>query len=50
MDEHEEPVGPNDKVLSDLKLFSGTIARNLDFCPLIYTNFKALLKDNKDHI
>ncbi|XP_068477352.1 uncharacterized protein [Phaseolus vulgaris] len=50
LDEHGEPVGPNDKVVSDLSYFLGTIARNSDFCPLIYTNFKALLKDYKDRI
>jgi len=50
LDKDEEPVGPNDRVVSDLSYFLGTLARNSDFCPLIYTNFKALLKDYKEWI
>jgi len=50
LDEDGEPIGPNDKVLSNLSYFLRTIARNSNFCPLIYTNFKALVKDHKDRI
>ncbi|OIV97025.1 hypothetical protein TanjilG_19572 [Lupinus angustifolius] len=48
LDNDGEPIGPNDKTVSDLSLFLGTIARNAGFCPLIYTNFKALLKNHKE--
>lgn len=48
LDSDGEPIGPNDKIVSDLSLFLGTIARNADFCPLIYTNFKALVKNHKE--
>jgi len=50
LDKDGEPIGPSDKMVSDLNYFLGTIARNADFCPLIYTNFKALVKDYKEHI
>jgi len=50
LDDDGEPIGRSDKVVSDLSYFHGTIERNSNFCPLIYTSFKALLKDNKDHI
>ena len=44
-----EPIGPTDKIVTDINYFLGMIARNSTFCPLIYTNFKSLLndKDNK---
>jgi len=45
-----EPIGPNDGVVSDLSYFLGTLARNSDFSPLIYPNFKALHKDYKERI
>ncbi|WOL01386.1 hypothetical protein Cni_G10102 [Canna indica] len=35
-----QPVGPNEKDVSDLSQFLGTVARNSDWCPLIYTNWK----------
>ncbi|GAU37847.1 hypothetical protein TSUD_57070 [Trifolium subterraneum] len=37
---------------NEFRNFLGTIARNSDFCPSIYTNFKELLKEEakKDHI
>ena len=52
LDSDGEPIGPTDKIVTDLSYFLGTIARNSTFCPLIYTNFKALLndKDNKARI
>ncbi|XP_027942504.1 uncharacterized protein LOC114196152 [Vigna unguiculata] len=52
LDADGEPIGPTDKIVTDLSYFLGTIARNSTFCPLIYTSFKALLKDkdNKAHI
>jgi len=44
-----EPIGPTNKIVTDLSYFLGTITRNSSFCPLIYPNFKVLLndKDNK---
>jgi len=50
LDKDGELVCPNDRVVSDLSYFLGTLARNLDFYLLIYTNFKALLKDYKERI
>ena len=52
LDADGEPIGLIDKIVTDLSYFLGTIARNSTFCPLIYTSFKALLKDkdNKAHI
>ncbi|KAJ1410150.1 putative transposase, Ptta/En/Spm, plant [Sesbania bispinosa] len=50
LDNDGEPIGPNDKVVSEFSYFLGTIARNSDFCPLIYTNFKALLENHKEDI
>lgn len=48
LDDFGEAIGPDDQTVSDLGYFLGTIARNADFCPLIYTNFKELLKDEAD--
>ncbi|XP_057436928.1 uncharacterized protein LOC130729257 isoform X3 [Lotus japonicus] len=50
LDDDGEPIGPTGQIVSDLSHFLGTIARNAKFCPLIYTNFKALVKDNEDLI
>ena len=50
LDKDGEPIGPSDKMVFDLSYFLGTIARNVDFCPLIYTNFKTLVKDYKERI
>ncbi|KAJ1435169.1 putative transposase, Ptta/En/Spm, plant [Sesbania bispinosa] len=50
LDEGGEPIGPNDKVVSDLSYFLGTVARNGNFCPLIYTSFKALTKEERERI
>ncbi|XP_057449367.1 uncharacterized protein LOC130740706 [Lotus japonicus] len=50
LDEYGEPIGPDGQTVSDLSHFLGTIARNANFCPLIYTNFKALVKDNEELI
>jgi len=44
-----EPFGLSDKVVSDLSYFLSTITRNADFCSLVYTNFKTLVKDYKEH-
>ncbi|XP_042374970.1 uncharacterized protein LOC121969114 [Zingiber officinale] len=43
-----EPVGPDQKTVSQLSSFLGTIARSADLCPLTYTNWKAI--PNKQHI
>ncbi|XP_058725525.1 uncharacterized protein LOC131596804 [Vicia villosa] len=50
LDDNGEPIGPNDRTVTDLSCFLGTVARNSDLCPLVYTNFKALKKANKDRI
>ncbi|KAJ1436578.1 hypothetical protein SESBI_04192 [Sesbania bispinosa] len=50
LDDDGEPIGPNGQIVSELSHFLGTIARNTDFCPLIYTNFKALVKDKEAQI
>ncbi|XP_058741008.1 uncharacterized protein LOC131613345 [Vicia villosa] len=50
LDDDGEPIGPNDRTVTDLSCFLGTVARNSDLCPLVYTNFKALKKVNKDRI
>lgn len=50
LDDDGEPIGPSDKTVSDLSYFLGTIARNGDFCPLIYTNFKVLMKNHSNDI
>ncbi|XP_020204525.2 uncharacterized protein LOC109789891 isoform X2 [Cajanus cajan] len=50
LDDDGEPIGPKDKVVSDLSYFLGTVARNPNFCPLIYTNFKGLTMDEREQI
>ncbi|KAF7841699.1 putative transposase [Senna tora] len=45
-----QPIGPREKTVKDLSLFLGTMARNSTFCPLTYTNWKALPSDLKDHM
>ncbi|KAJ1405815.1 putative transposase, Ptta/En/Spm, plant, partial [Sesbania bispinosa] len=50
LDDDGELIGPKDKVVSDLSYFLGTVARNPNFCPLIYTNFKGLTKDERERI
>ena len=42
-----QAIGPCDKIVTDLSFFLGTIARNPTFCPLTYTNWKAIPDDNK---
>ncbi|KAL5097416.1 hypothetical protein RYX36_001743, partial [Vicia faba] len=44
-----QPFGPSEKVVSDLSLFLGTLARNSTFCPLRYTNWSGMPDDNKNH-
>ncbi|WJX34279.1 hypothetical protein P8452_22405 [Trifolium repens] len=52
LDDDGEIIGPDAKTVVGLSNFLGTIARNSDFCPLIYTNFKLLLEEErkKDHL
>ncbi|KAF7821387.1 putative transposase [Senna tora] len=45
-----QPIGPREKTMKDLSLFLGTMARNSTFCPLTYTNWKAMPSDLKDHM
>ncbi|KAF7801004.1 hypothetical protein G2W53_044478 [Senna tora] len=45
-----QPIGPHEKTVKDLSLFLGTMARNSTFCPLTYTNWKAMPSDLKDHM
>src|SRR5215471_6968709 len=37
-----QPIGPTERVVSNLSMFLGSIARNSDWCPLNYTNWKAV--------
>lgn len=50
LDDEGEPIGPTDKVVSNLSYFLGTLARNSDCCPLIYTNWKAIPDSFKEHM
>ncbi|XP_058766350.1 uncharacterized protein LOC131639945 [Vicia villosa] len=50
LDDDGESIGPNDRTVTDLSCFLGTVARNSKSYPLVYTNFKALKKANKDRI
>src|ERR1051325_436128 len=43
-----QPIGPSEKVVSELSLFLGTLARNSTFCPLRYTNWSGMPDDNKN--
>ncbi|KAF7839539.1 putative transposase [Senna tora] len=45
-----QPIGPREKTVKDLSLFLGTMARNSTFCPLTYTNWKALPSDLEGHM
>ncbi|KAF7800853.1 putative transposase [Senna tora] len=45
-----QPIGPREKTVKDLSLFLGTMARNSTFCPLTYTNLKAMPSELKDHM
>ncbi|KAF7832210.1 putative transposase [Senna tora] len=45
-----QPIGPREKTVKDLSLSLGTMARNSTFCPLTYTNWKAMPSDLKDHM
>ncbi|KAF7801172.1 putative transposase [Senna tora] len=45
-----QPIEPREKKVKDLSLFLGTMARNSTFCPLTYTNWKAMPSDLKDHM
>ena len=47
-DQHGAPIGPNGKIVSEFSHFLGTVGRNSYLCPLIYTNFKAMVKADKD--
>lgn len=44
LNEEGQPIGPDEKTVSEFSSFLGTIARSSDFCPLTYTNWKALNK------
>ncbi|XP_058754415.1 uncharacterized protein LOC131627592 [Vicia villosa] len=50
LDDDGVPIEPNDRTVTNLSWFLGIVARNSDLCPLVYTNFKALKKANKDRI
>ncbi|CAI8589144.1 unnamed protein product [Vicia faba] len=45
-----QPIGPSEKVVSDLSLFLGTLAMNSTFCPLRYTNWSGMPDDNKNRL
>ncbi|XP_057755716.1 uncharacterized protein LOC130974895 [Arachis stenosperma] len=42
LDSEGEAIGPTDEAENNLSKFLGTVARNSDFCPLIYTNWKGI--------
>ncbi|XP_057723783.1 uncharacterized protein LOC130939713 [Arachis stenosperma] len=42
LDNEGEAIGPTDEAVNNLSKFLGTVARNSDFCPLIYTNWKGI--------
>ncbi|XP_052111597.1 uncharacterized protein LOC107469861 [Arachis duranensis] len=42
LDIEGEAIGPTNEVVNNLSKFLGTVARNSDFCPLIYTNWKGI--------
>lgn len=44
--EDGQPIGPSNKVVSDLSLFLGTLARNSALCPLRYTNWTEMPEKN----
>jgi len=48
LDNEGDIIGPNDKTVTDVGNFLGTITRNSTLCPLIYTNFKDFLKEKED--
>ncbi|PNY02620.1 hypothetical protein L195_g025934 [Trifolium pratense] len=52
LDDDGDVIGPDDKTVAEFANFLGSIARNSDFCPLIYTNFKEMLKKEtkNDHM
>ncbi|KAF7841754.1 putative transposase, Ptta/En/Spm, plant [Senna tora] len=50
LNDQGQPIGPREKTVKDLSLFLGTLARNSTFCPLIYTNWKAIPCDTKEHM
>ena len=37
-----QPIGPDDKTLSELRSFFGTLARNSTFAPLTVTNWRKM--------
>ncbi|KAF7801040.1 putative transposase [Senna tora] len=43
-------LGPREKIVKDLSLFLGTMARNSTFCPFTYNNWKAMPSDLKDNM
>ncbi|XP_020970230.1 uncharacterized protein LOC110268428 [Arachis ipaensis] len=42
LDIEGDAIGPTDETVNNLSKFLGTVARNSDFCPLIYTNWKGI--------
>ncbi|KAF1868182.1 hypothetical protein Lal_00018700 [Lupinus albus] len=41
-DEYELPIGPNQRTIVKFSNFLGTVARSSYFCPIVYTNWKAV--------
>ncbi|KAF7800833.1 hypothetical protein G2W53_044684 [Senna tora] len=50
LNDQGQPIGPREETVKDLSLFLGTLARNSTFCPLIYTNWKAIPSDTKEQM
>jgi hypothetical protein len=48
LDDAREPIGLNNKVVSELSNFLETFALSATYCPLIYTSFKGFIYEEKD--
>nr|XP_027186308.1 uncharacterized protein LOC113784359 [Cicer arietinum] len=48
LNEEGQPIGPDEKTVSEFSSFLETIARSSDLCPLTFNNWKALIRTSKD--
>ena len=49
LNEEGQPIGPDEKTVSELSSFLGTIGRSSDLCPLTFTSWIALVKFWEQH-
>lgn len=47
LNEEGQPIGPNERIVSQFTSFLGTIARSADLCPLMHTNWKDIPEKDK---